>query len=54
MQSFFLSPTYIGPLNTIYVTYYTHGYFGIMDFLKKDTCDISVAEALVHGPILLI
>jgi len=24
--------TYIGPLNAIYVTYYTHGCFGIMDF----------------------
>ena len=30
--------TYAGPLNSIYVTYYTPGCFGTMDFLKKDTC----------------
>jgi len=32
------SNTYVGPLSLIYVMYYTDGCFGIMDFLKKDTC----------------
>jgi len=41
--------TCVGPLNPInfYVTYYTHGCFGIMDFLKRTHVDISVAEELV-------
>ena len=42
--------TYIGLLNAIY----SHGCFGTMDFLKNNIMFISAAEALVHGPILII
>ena len=45
--------TYVGPMNPIYVTYYTHGCFGIWISSKGTHVDISVAEALVHGSILI-
>jgi len=46
---------YVGPLNSIkfYVMYCTHGCFNIMELLKRTHVDISVAEALVYGPILI-
>ena len=45
--------TYVDPLNPIYVMYYTHGCFGIIDFPKRTHVNISVAEALIYGPILI-